>query len=74
MDRIVVAVATGMTLVFGVGVMTGVITIVALAIRREDKLRSLTRQPPSAAARGARRLTGVGLRDITSWDAEEVRR
>jgi hypothetical protein len=26
------------------------------------------------SARGARRLNGVGLRDITPWDAEEVRR
>ena len=57
--------------IFGVGVMAGVIAMVALAIRKEDRLRSLTRQPPSAAARGARRLNGVGLRDITAWDAEE---
>ncbi len=72
MDRIVIAVATGMTLVFGTGVIAGVIAMVALAIRKEDKLRSLTRQPPSAATRGARRLNGVGLRDITPRDAEEV--
>jgi ornithine cyclodeaminase/alanine dehydrogenase-like protein (mu-crystallin family) len=74
MDRIVIAVATEMILVFGIGVMAGVIAAVALAIRKEDRLRSLTRQPPSAAARGARRLNGVGLRDITAWDAEEVPR
>jgi hypothetical protein len=74
MDRIVVAVATGMTLVFGVGVMAGVIAMVAMAIRREDRLRSLTRHPPGAAARGTRRLIGVGLRDITPRDAEQVRR
>ena len=71
MDRIVIAVATEMTFVFCVGVMAGVIAMVALAIRKEDRLRSLTRQPPSAAARGARRLNGGGLRDITAWDAEE---
>ena len=74
MDRIVIAVATAMTLVFGVGVMAGVIAMMALAIRKEDRLRSLTRPPPSAAARGTRRLNGVGLRDITPWDAEEVPR
>jgi hypothetical protein len=74
MDRIVVAVAIGMTLVFGAGVMAGVIAMVAMAIRKEDRLRSLTRQPPCAAARGARRLNGIGLRDITPRDAEEVRR
>jgi hypothetical protein len=74
MDRIVIAVATAMTLVFCVGVMAGVIAMMALAIRKEDRLGSLTRQPPSAAARGTRRLNGVGLRDITPWDAEEVPR
>ena len=74
MDHIAVAVATGMTLVFGTGVITGVIAMVAIAIRKEDRLRSLTRQPPGAAARGARRLNGVGLRDITPRDAQEVRR
>jgi hypothetical protein len=74
MDRIVIAVATQITLVFGVGVMAGVIAMVALAIRKEDRLRSLTQRPPSAATRGARRLNGVGLRDITPWDAEEVPR
>ena len=74
MDRIVVAVAIGMTLVFGTGVMAGVIAMVSMAIRREDRLQSLTRQPPDAAARGARRLNGVGLRTITPRDAEEVPR
>jgi hypothetical protein len=74
MDRIAIAVATQITLVFGVGVMAGVIAMVALAIRKEDRLRSLTQQPPSAASRGVRRLNGVGLRDITPWDAEEVPR
>src|SRR4029077_11304121 len=68
MDRIVIAVATEITLVFGAGIIAGVIAMVALAIRKEDKLRSLTGQPPSAATRGARRLNGVGLRDITPWE------
>ena len=72
MDRIVIAVATEIALVFGAGVIAGVIAMVALAIRKEDRLQSLTRQPPSAATRGARRLNGVGLRDITPW--REVRR
>lgn len=74
MDRIVVAVAIGTALVFGAGVIAGVIAMVARAIRREDRLQSLTRQPPDAAARGARRLNGVGLRDITPPDAEKVPR
>ena len=74
MDRIVIAVTIGTALVFGTGIIAGVIAVVAMAIRTEDKLRSLTRQPPGAAARGARRLTGVGLRVITPHDAEDVRR
>jgi hypothetical protein len=74
MDRIVVAVAIGTALMFVAGVIAGVIAVVAMAIRTEDKLRSLTRQPPGAAARGTRRLNGVGLRVITPHDAEGVRR
>jgi hypothetical protein len=74
MDRIVVAVAIGTALVFVTGVMAGVIAMVAMAIRKEDKLQSLTRQPPGAADRGARRLNGVGLRDITPQHAEKARR
>jgi hypothetical protein len=73
MDRIMVAVAIGMGLVFGTGVMVGVIAMVAMAIRREDKRGSLTQQPPDVLARGARRLNGVGLRNITPRDAEGVR-
>jgi hypothetical protein len=46
----------------------------AMAARREDHLGTLTRQPPDAAARGARRLYGLGLRDITPRDTPEVRR
>ena len=46
MDRIMVAVAIGMGLVFGIGVLVGVIAMVSMAIRREAKLGTLTRQPP----------------------------
>ena len=74
MDRIMVAVAIGMGLVFGIGVLVGVIAMVAMAIRREDKLGTLTRQPPDVLARGARRLNGLGLRDITPRYTEDVQR
>ena len=74
MDRIMVAVAIGMALVFGTGVLVGVIAMVAMAIRREDKLGTLTRQPPDILARGARRLNGLGLRDITPRYTEDVQR
>jgi hypothetical protein len=74
MDRIVVAVAIGMGLVFGAGIVCGVIAMIAMAVRREDRRYTLTRQPPDVAARGVRRLTGVGLRDIIWPDPRQVRR
>ncbi len=63
MDPMVVVMAIG--LILGAGLVIGIITIVALAVRREDRQYSLTRQAPGVAARGVRRLTGVGLRDVT---------
>jgi hypothetical protein len=36
-DRITVAVAVGLALVFGTGVMAGVIAMVAMAIQKQDK-------------------------------------
>ncbi len=64
MDRIVVAVAIGMGLVFCTGIMVGIVAMIATAVRREDRRSTLTSTPPGAAARGVRRLAGVGLRDI----------
>jgi hypothetical protein len=74
MDRIMVAVAIGMALAFALGAVLGVIAMVSMASNREDRLGTLTRQPPDVLARGARRLTGLGLRDITPRDTEDVRR
>ena len=68
MDRILVAVAIGMGLVFGTGMMVGVVAMIAMAVRREDRRYTLTGRPPHVAARGVRRLTAVGLRDIISPD------
>ena len=48
--------------------------MVSMASNREDRLGTLTRQPPDLLARGARRLNGVGLRDITPRETEDVRR
>lgn len=62
-DPMVVVIAIGLSL--GAGLVIGIIAIVALAVRREDRQFSLTRQAPGVAARGVRRLTGVGLRDVT---------
>jgi hypothetical protein len=74
MDRIMVAVGIGMALVFAIGVVFGVIAMVSMASNREDRRGTLTRQPPDVLARGARRLNGVGFRDITPRDTEDVRR
>jgi len=68
MDRIVVAVAIGIGLVFGTGIMVGIVAMIATAVRREDRRSTLTSTPPGPAARGVRRLAGVGLRDIVPPD------
>jgi hypothetical protein len=73
MDSITVVVAIGMGLVFGTGVIVGVIAMVAMAIRREDRRGSLTQPPPDVLARGARRLNGVGLRNVTPRDTGGMR-
>ena len=74
MNRIMVAVAIGMGLVFAAGVILGFLVTISMASNREDRLGTLTRHPPDAAARGARRLYGVGLRDITPRDTGNARR
>lgn len=71
MGPMVIAVAIGVSL--GTGLVVGVIVMVAMAVRREDRQYSLTRQAPDVAARGVRRLTGVGLRDITRPERDRVR-
>ena len=60
-------VATVTVALFLSGVVTGVIVVVALAIRREDRRYSLVREAPDRMSRSARRLTGVGRRGL---DAE----
>ena len=47
------------------GLVTGVFAMIALVVRREDRQYSLTRPARGVAARGVRRLTGVGMRDVT---------
>jgi hypothetical protein len=46
--------------VFLGGVALGVVAMVAVAVRKEDRLFSLSGAAPGAAARGARRLTRFG--------------
>ena len=46
--------------VFLSGVTLGVVAMVAVAVRKEDRQYSLSGAAPGAAARGARWLTGFG--------------
>lgn len=63
---VVVAVA-----VFIAGMVMGVIAVVAIAVRREDRSYTLAGEAPDRLSRTTRRLTGVGRRDL---DAEFLRR
>jgi hypothetical protein len=62
---VVVAVA-----VFIAGMAMGVIAVVAIAVRREDRRYTLAVDAPDRLSRSTRRLTGVGRRDL---DAEFLR-
>jgi hypothetical protein len=62
---VVVAVA-----VFIAGVVMGVVAVVAIAVRREDRRYTLAVDAPDRLSRTSRRLTGVGRRDL---DAEFLR-
>jgi hypothetical protein len=44
---------------FAVGLAVGVIAVVAIAIRREDRVYNLSGTAPDRTAHGARRLTGM---------------
>ena len=66
MSGIEVAVAMALLIAFTGGVVIGVVVLVSVASRREDRLYTLTGQAPDAICRGARRLTGVWTR---GWPA-----
>jgi hypothetical protein len=59
MSGIEVAVAMAILFAFAMGVVIGVVSIVSIASRREDRLYSLWGAAPDAACQGARRLMGV---------------
>jgi hypothetical protein len=62
---VVVAVA-----VFIAGLVMGVVAVVAIAVRREDRRYTLAGDAPDLMSKTTRRLTGVGRRDL---DAEYLR-
>jgi hypothetical protein len=49
---------------FLAGIVTGVIVVVALAVRREDRRYTLAVEAPDRLSRNTRRLTGVARRDL----------
>ena len=67
MAGVVVAVAIA---VFLGGIVVGIIAVVAVAVRREDRRYTLAGEAPGRLARGTRRLTGMRRRDL---DAEFLR-
>jgi hypothetical protein len=54
--------------VFLGGIVAGLMVIVALAIRREDRRYSLSGAAPDFATRGTRLLIRVGCRGPRVWD------
>ena len=52
---------------FLAGVVTGVFAVIAVAVHREDRAYTLLGDAPSRMSRSARRLNGLGRRDL---DAE----
>lgn len=55
-----VVVAVTVALFLSGRVVTGVIVVVALAVRREDRRYTLAREAPDRMSRSARKLNGVG--------------
>jgi hypothetical protein len=58
-----VVVVTAVAVFLG-GLVMGVITVIAIAVRREDRRYTLAGEAPGRLARSTRRLTGVGRRDL----------
>ena len=56
--------------VFIAGAVIGVIAVIAIAVRREDRRYTLAVDAPDRMSKTTRRLTGVGRRDL---DAEYLR-
>jgi hypothetical protein len=62
MSVIEVAAAMGILSAFVMGTAIGIVLIVSIASRREERLFSLWDKAPDAACQGSRRLLGVWVR------------
>jgi len=67
MASVVVVVAVAL---FLGGIVIGILAVIAVAVRREDRRYTLASEAPDRLSRNTRRLTGVGRRDL---DAEFLR-
>jgi hypothetical protein len=57
-------VVVGIIALFFGGIVVGVIAVVAVSVRREDRRYSLGGAAPDRVSQSARRLNGVGRRDF----------
>jgi hypothetical protein len=55
---------TGTIALFLCGLVTGVLAMVAVAVRREDRSYTLGTEAPNRISRSVRRLNGVARRDL----------
>lgn len=59
--------------IFAIGVVVGIIWVVSLGSRREDRDPFLLEEGPNNLTRGARRLTGLYVRREPDFSAEAGR-
>ena len=62
MSVLEVAAAMGILFALGMGIVIGIVVIVSIASRREERLFSLWDKAPDATCQGSRRLLGVWVR------------
>lgn len=68
-----IVVAIVILVVFLGGGIIGLIAMVAVAVRREERLFSLSGDAPDAVTKGARRLTAAGCRGVSLADLKKQR-
>ena len=70
LEAIMASVVVVAITVFIAGLVMGVVAVIAIAVRREDRRYTLAVDAPDRMSKTTRRLTGVGRRDL---DAEFLR-
>lgn len=73
MSGIEVEATIGIFIALATGAIAGVLVIVSIAYRREDRHGTITGPAPDVLCRGARRLTGVGTIGPAGWLIPEQR-